>query len=250
MLLHGENGSGKSSLASALREFIALDRPMPRPIDPLAHAFASIPPGFLLYRVKHQQQDAVEHSRTAVRIEPHNPFARFDLGAALFEHGDFTNALIHLAEAARLLPNGYDQNYSAQEMHFILAQTQYRLALYAECVPALETVLRLTPEHPRANYLMAMARVRLGETRSTLPYLQQAIRSEPPLAQLPDFFDLLSRNYVSQGAYDEGLKASEKASRLAVKAGHSQQAAKLDQRAQECRRRLGQVHAAASGDIQ
>src|SRR5208283_4801506 len=39
LLIHGENGSGKSSLAFALREFIALDRPLPRPIDPYVHAF-------------------------------------------------------------------------------------------------------------------------------------------------------------------------------------------------------------------
>src|SRR5207249_2081820 len=39
LLLYGENGSGKSSLAAALRDFIALDRPLPRPIGPHAHAF-------------------------------------------------------------------------------------------------------------------------------------------------------------------------------------------------------------------
>jgi energy-coupling factor transporter ATP-binding protein EcfA2 len=39
LLVYGENGSGKSSLAGALRDFIALDRPFPRPIDPHAHAF-------------------------------------------------------------------------------------------------------------------------------------------------------------------------------------------------------------------
>ena len=54
---------------------------------------------------------------------------------------------------------------------------------------------------------------------------------------MPDFYDLLSRNYLSQGLYDEGLKVSEKASRLATEAGRSQQAAKLKQRAEECRRR-------------
>src|SRR5207245_574916 len=44
LLIHGENGSGKSSLALALREFIALDRPMPRPIEPYVHAFPNPAP--------------------------------------------------------------------------------------------------------------------------------------------------------------------------------------------------------------
>jgi tetratricopeptide (TPR) repeat protein len=192
--------------------------------------------GFLLYRVKHQQPEALEHIRTAMRLEPRNPFAQFDLGAALAEHGDLTNALVHLTEAAALLPNGYDVNYNAVEMHFILAQTQYRLALYAECIPTVELVLRLAPKDARANYLMAMARAWLGDTRPTLPYFDQAVKAEPRLARLPDYFDLLSRNYLSQGLYEDGLKTSEKASRLAVEAGRSQQAAKLQQRAEECRR--------------
>jgi tetratricopeptide (TPR) repeat protein len=195
--------------------------------------------GFLLYRVKHQPEEAMEHTRTAVRLEARNPFAQFDLGAALAEHGDLTNAVVHLAEAARLLPNGYDRTYNAIEMHLILAQTQYRLALYAQCIPALETVLRLAPEHARANYLMAMTRAWLGETRPTLPFFEQAVHAEPHLGQLPDFFDLLSRNYLNQGLYDEGLKTSEQAARLAATAGRSQQAAKLQQRAEECRRRGG-----------
>jgi len=144
-------------------------------------------------------------------LEPRNPFARFDLGAALAEHGDLTNALVYLAEAARLLPNGYDENYNAVEMHFILAQTQYRLARYAECIPSLEVVLRVAPEHGRANYLMAMARAWQGETRPTLPFFDQAVHSEARLGQLPDFYDLLSRNYLSQGLYDDGLRTSEKA---------------------------------------
>lgn len=47
LLVHGENGSGKSSLALALREFIALDRPLPRPIEPHVHAFPNSTPGAL-----------------------------------------------------------------------------------------------------------------------------------------------------------------------------------------------------------
>ena len=43
LLLHGENGSGKSSLAIALREFFSLERPFPRPIDSEENVFANPP---------------------------------------------------------------------------------------------------------------------------------------------------------------------------------------------------------------
>ncbi len=84
--------------------------------------------------------------------------------------------------------------------------------------------------------MTAMAKAWTGETAVTLPFFEQASKTEPRLAQLPDYFDLLSRNYANQGMYDEGLKASERAYQLAIAAGRSQQAAKLQQRAAECRR--------------
>ena len=43
LLLHGENGSGKSSLAVALREFLSLEPTFPRPVDAYVHAFP-LPP--------------------------------------------------------------------------------------------------------------------------------------------------------------------------------------------------------------
>jgi energy-coupling factor transporter ATP-binding protein EcfA2 len=43
LLLHGENGSGKSSVALALREFFSLERPFPRPIALNANVFANPP---------------------------------------------------------------------------------------------------------------------------------------------------------------------------------------------------------------
>src|SRR6266576_5863649 len=43
LLLHGENGAGKSSLAVALREFLSLEATFPRPVDAFVHAFP-LPP--------------------------------------------------------------------------------------------------------------------------------------------------------------------------------------------------------------
>jgi tetratricopeptide (TPR) repeat protein len=193
--------------------------------------------GFLLYRVKGQPREAIEHEQAALRSEPQNPFARFDLGSVLASQGDLSNAVVHLEEAVRLLPQGYDRQYNATEMNFAVAEVRYRLQRYAECLPALEVVLRLNPGHARANYLMAMAKALLGETDATLPYYETAVRSEPQLSQFPDYHDLLSRNHVQRGSFAEGLKAAEQAYQLALKAGRADQAAKLKQRAEYCRSR-------------
>jgi len=194
--------------------------------------------GFLLFRVRNRLAEAIDHSRTAVRLEPQNGFAHFDLGAALAAQGDLTNAAVHLEESVRLLPRGFDRQYNVVDMRLAWAEVGYRLERYAQTVSVLEPALERAPSHARANYLMAMARAWLDETSTTTPFFNRAVQSEPRLARLPDYHDLLSRNYVNQGLYAEGLAAAQTAHRLALAAGRAQQAAKLERRIELCRSRL------------
>jgi tetratricopeptide (TPR) repeat protein len=191
--------------------------------------------GFLLLNVKRRRQEAMPHLEEAVRLEPGNPFARYDLGMAYSSAGDMAKALPHLEEAVRLLPNGYDPQYNLVDMSFHLAVAYYAREHYSKAVSALDLVLQRSPNHPRANYLMAMAKAALGETEVTKPYYEAAVRAQPDMARLPDYYDLLSRNYVERRQFAEGLKAAEQAHRLAVEAGRPDQAAKLLERTRTCR---------------
>jgi tetratricopeptide (TPR) repeat protein len=195
--------------------------------------------GFLLYYAKNQLAQALEESQTAVRLDPRNAFAQHDLGRELEECGDLSNAVIHLAEAVRLLPNGFSRQYNVVTLHFALAEARYRLGQYDQSMAGLETVLRYEPRHAEANYLMALAKAWLGETETSLPYYQVALRSEPALAKQPDYYDLLSRNFTRLGKYEQGLEYSGKAYPLAVAAGREDLASELRQRAEYCRRFLG-----------
>ena len=141
--------------------------------------------------------------------------------------GDLSNAVPHLAEAVRLLPKGYSRQYNVVDMHYALGETYYRLGRFAECVPVLSVVLDLSSNHTRGNLLMAMSKARLGETETSRPYFENAVRTEPKLAKLPDYHEVLASNYARQGRYAEGLKNAEKAHQLAVAAGRSDQAARL-----------------------
>lgn len=195
--------------------------------------------GFLLYRVKHEPEAGLNHTRRAAALDPENGFAQFDLGTALADRGDLTNGAVHIAEAVRLLPHGYDQQYNAVDMHFMLGLTSYRLGAYSKSIAALDRVLELAPEHPRANYLEALARASLGQTENASPYFERAVRADKELARLPDFYDLLSSTYLKQGLYAQALSASEKAWGLAIAAGRPKQAAQLQQRTELCRKLAG-----------
>ena len=192
--------------------------------------------GFLLCRVKNEPEAGLDHTRRAVALDPQNGFAQFDLGTALADQGDLTNGAAHIAEAIRLLPNGYDRQYNSVDMYFMLGLTTYRLGDYPNSISALDHVLNLATNHPRANYLMALSRASLGQTDTASPYFERAVRADKELAKLPDFYDLLGSNYLKQGHYREGLSASEKAWRLAAAAGRPKQAAQLEERAELCRK--------------
>jgi tetratricopeptide (TPR) repeat protein len=190
--------------------------------------------GFLLFRVKNQLPEAMQHMQAAVRLDPKNPFARFDFGSALVSVGDLSNGVVHLGEAVRLLPNGFDRQYDAIEMNYTLGEAYYRLERFADAVPVLEAALRRQSTHARGNYLMAMARAWLGETDSTRRYHEAAIKADPELEKLPDYYELLSRNYYDKNQLKLACEAAEKGCQLAVQAGRADQAARLKQRADAC----------------
>lgn len=194
--------------------------------------------GFLLFRVKKDPSGAMDHLKTALQLEPKNGLAQFDLGVVLAATGDLTNAEMHLDEATRLLPNGYNRIYNMTDMNYALAETRYRLGHFADCIAPLEIVTKHGTAHPRGCFLMAMARAWQGETDTAVPYFLLAAKLDDHLAQLPDFYDLLSRNYVDQKCYQKGLEAAEKGEILAEKAGREDQSARLHGRAAFCRTQL------------
>lgn len=193
--------------------------------------------GFLLYFAKKQPQEGMPHMQTAVNLEPNNPFAKFDLGMALSSRGDMSNALPHLARAVELLPNGFDRQYNATDMHFHLAVAYYALGQPAACIKALEIVLKNAPTHGQANYLMAMSQANLGGIEESAAYYAKAVEANPRLAQVPDYGDLLSRNLLDKGRLAEAAAEAEKAWKLASAMGRTAQAAKLKERYERCQQK-------------
>ncbi len=194
--------------------------------------------GFLLFNVKNETQEGMAHTQEAVRLEPGNPFAQYDLGMALGEMEDRTNAVKHLSEAVRLIPNGFDSQYNPVDMRFSLAKVLYCMGNAQQCLPVLLELLQRAPAHTEANYLMAMALVCQGKNEESRPYYQKAVAANPALAKLPDYYDLLSRDYYGKKDYVAALSAAEKAHQLAYNSGRSDQSVKLQQRIVQCRQAL------------
>jgi tetratricopeptide (TPR) repeat protein len=191
--------------------------------------------GFLLFNAKKKPEEAEKHLLRAIQLEPANAFARFDLGRLLATTGRRTEADPHLAEAVRLMPDGYDRHYTAVDLRYALAENRYHLARYPECTPLLREVVQRDPSHARAHFLLAMTLAWQGETQTTRPHYDSALKLDPFMSRLPDYFDLLSRNYLDQGLLPEAEQAASQGLRLALDAGRADQAARLRERIQLCR---------------
>ena len=78
--------------------------------------------GFLLYHVKNMREEGLAHSRTALRLFPDDVRAHCDLGVALFDEGQFQQAISHLSRALSLMPGQPDlePKYNAADIHCIL----------------------------------------------------------------------------------------------------------------------------------
>jgi tetratricopeptide (TPR) repeat protein len=186
--------------------------------------------GFLLFQVKNQHAEGLQHSQTAIRLESKNAFAHFDLGMAQFYLGDITNAASHLGIAAALLPNGFDSQYNVISLNYNWGQALYRLEQYSECAKAMRTVLGVAPKHADANYLISMALIKQGKVEDAGGFYDKAIQSKPLLARLPDYYDSLSLGLFQKSQVVEAQVIAEKAIALAQAAGRTEQAELLRQR--------------------
>jgi tetratricopeptide (TPR) repeat protein len=112
--------------------------------------------GFLLFHVKSQDNEGMEHSAAAVACDPANPFAQYDYGVALLLRGSEASlAERHLAEAVRLMPRGFGKGYDPAEMRLSLARALIRGAKADEAVKVLHEALAFSPAHAAVRQLLA-----------------------------------------------------------------------------------------------
>lgn len=93
--------------------------------------------------------------------------------------------------------------------HFGLAATFYRAFLYDKALPELETVLRVEPQNPQANFMTADILAYQRKFAQAEPYAQAALHG--PESNLPLAHALLGKIYGAQGRTPEAIKELQKA---------------------------------------
>ncbi len=108
-----------------------------------------------LYARGGQLDDAIEHYRAAVQMEPDNPVFRENLAAALWEAGLINEAEENLA---RLL-----ENSPGSRAYEVIGQVAYEKGEYSRAVAAWKAALELDPGSDRLRLLCSRGLMHSGE---------------------------------------------------------------------------------------
>ena len=171
--------------------------------------------GFLLYHAKKDHEAGWKHTTEALRLDPKDGCAHYDAALVFMAKDQAADAIPHLREAVRLLPEGFDQRYSVGEMNCLLGDALSKQGMATEAVEALRKAIAAMPQHPRAHYLLALALAAQGTLAEALQHYEKARAIQPTVDTSPELHFLLSIHHEKAGQFEESLRCAEQALRLA-----------------------------------
>jgi tetratricopeptide (TPR) repeat protein len=199
--------------------------------------------GFLLYNVKKKSKEGMAHLEKAIRLDPDDAFAHHDLGMALLHQRKFDQAIRHLSEALRRMPQGVDKQYNAVDMHHNLGLALFYNGKFKDSTAHLSEAVRLAPENGKLHYDLALALAAEGNSVDALSHYSKAISLQPDIDISPLLHHLLAESYAKAGQFRKAILSAEKALNLAQAAGQQRLAQQISERIgfyeqQEIRQRM------------
>ncbi len=186
--------------------------------------------GFLMYNAKKIYKEGMEHYNQALKANPSDPRIHHDLGMALLHQRQFDQAIKHLSEALRRMPNGIDKQYNPVGMHFSLALAFSYAGRSDKAITHFSEVIRLNPKNAPAHYRLAIAMADQQDLAGSLKHYAAAVQLMPKIDTSARLHDLLSINYARTGRFQEAIQSARKAADLARAAGQETLAQQIERR--------------------
>ena len=184
------------------------------------NAEAHLKLGFLLYNAKRMYKEGMAHYYAALKANPNDPRVHHDLGMALLHQRQFDQAIEHLSEALRIMPNGLDKQYNPVSMHFSLALALSYAGRSEEAITHFSEVLRLDPNNAPAHYRLALELAQQRDLEGSLKHYAAAVQLKPNIDTSPTLHYLMAINYAESRRFHEAVLSAEKALSLANAAGN------------------------------
>jgi len=171
--------------------------------------------GFLFYNVKGMHTEGMTHLLKAMEINPDDPRVHHDLGMALLHQQKVEQAIKHLSEALRRMPQGLDEQYNPINMHLSLGQAFLFSGNSKEAAVHLAEAVRLDPNNAEGHYSLAIALIDQGAIDQTIEHYSIAVKLKPQVDTSPTLHHLLGMKYAELGRFGDAILSAEKALSLA-----------------------------------
>jgi len=175
--------------------------------------------GFLLIDCKGMLPQGMAHSREAIRLDPDNARAHYDLGMALFGLRRVGEAIGHLRIALRHAPAEDSNVYNRVDIEHNLGLALYLVGSFDEAALHLAEATRMSPDNAKLRYDLALALAAQGNIDATLAQYSKARKLDPGVDVSPGLHHLLGAAYAKAGRFEEALASAQKALALAEAAG-------------------------------
>ena len=149
----------------------------------------------------------LEDAQEAVRQNPNDAKAHFNLGLAYNELGQYQDAIPHYEETIRISPT-HPKIYDA---HWGLGSTYSKLGQHQEAIASYKEALRIKPGHAVALLNLESAYDELGQYKEAITSYKEALRTEPDFAKTHYG---LGRVYIKSGRYQEAIAPNKEAIRI------------------------------------
>lgn len=152
---------------------------------------------------------AIEHSQTALAIDPQLLEARWARGYVLEITGNYEEAIEQLLVAVGI-------NDTIAELHMALGRNYFTLELYDQAVFEFTRAYSLNPTDPEPNWYISRVYSRIGEFAKAVQYAEQAVNDD---LSNPRMHGNLGSMYFRNLQYNRALESLELAVRGGVTAG-------------------------------
>jgi tetratricopeptide (TPR) repeat protein len=193
--------------------------------------------GFLLFHARQKQQEGLQHTMEALKLDPQSAPAHYDLGLALKIQGHLDPALEHLREAIKLAPERIDNRYNPASFYAALGDALVAKGQAREGAEALQQSLKEDPRNARSHYILAMALAVQGLTEEALRSYTSARSISPAIDTAPELHFVMSVNYEKAGNFGQSLHWAQTALDLAEKSGDPAMVQAFRDRVRECQDR-------------
>jgi len=148
--------------------------------------------------------EAIRHYREAIRLDGDLAEAHNNLGVALEAEGAVLEAIGHYREAVRIKP-------AYPTAHHNLGVALGARGMVDEAIGHQREAIRLRPEYAKAHYNLGVALEARGQVDSAIRHYRAAVRLE---AEMADAHNNLGAALMAQGRLDEAIAHLREAARL------------------------------------